>query len=106
AIAKSNENMVINIVKQQGYEKILGFNEDILDSYTNIEALQQKVLEDLKQAEKVKDLHWADLSKSLYLAGEFVKGAAQPGIEVEYVIDHPLFQENLDKIYQEIFIAG
>ena len=90
-IAKSSANLAVNIFKQQEYKKILEFNEDILHSYTNIEALQQKVLEDLKQAETVKDLYWSDLSKSLYLAGELVNGTIQPGIEIEYVIEHPLF---------------
>ncbi len=105
-IAKSNENMAFNIFKQQEYEEILGFNEEILGSYTQIEALQKMVLEDLKQSETVKDLHWADLSKSLYLADELIKGAVQPGIEIDYVIEHPLFQENPDEIYQDLFIAG
>ena len=105
-IAKSSANLAVNIFKQQEYKKILGFNEDILYSYTRIEALQQKVLEDLKQAETVKDLHWADLSKSLYLANEMINGTVQPGIEIDYVIDHPLFQDNSDEIYQDLFIAG
>src|SRR5690606_16561700 len=30
----------------------------------------------------------------------------QPGIEIEYVIDHPLFQENPDEIYRDLFMAG
>jgi len=106
ATAKSNENMAVNIVKQQEYGNILDLNEYILVSYTQMEALQQKVLEDLKQAETVKDLHWADLSKSLYLAHELIKGAVQPGIEIDYVIKHPLFQDNPDEIYQDIFITG
>jgi len=106
AIAKSSENLAMNVIKQQAYKKILEFSEDILGSYTNIEALQRKVLEDLKQAESVQDLHWTDLSKSLYLANELVKGVVQPDLEIEYVIEHPLFQESTDKIYQDLFIAG
>jgi len=106
AIAKSNENMAVNVIKQQEYETILGYNEDILFSYSNIDALQTKVLEDLKQAETVKDLHWSDLSKPLYLAGELVKGAVQPGIEIDYIIEHPLFQKSPDEIYHDVFIAG
>jgi len=111
AIAKSNENMTVNVIKRQEYETILGYNEDILFSYTHIEALQQKMLEDLKRAETIKDLHWADLSKSFYLAGELIEGPVQPGIEIDpvwtdYVIEHPLFQESQDEIYQEVFIAG
>ena len=106
AIAKSSENLAVNIVKQQEYKKILEFSEDILGSYTNIEALQQKVLKDLKQAETVKDLHWADLSKSLYLANEMINGTVQAGLEIDVIIEHPLFQENPDEIYQDLFIAG
>jgi len=106
ATAKSNENMAVNIVKQQEYGNILDLNEDFLVSYTQMEALQKKVLNDLKQAETVKDLHWADLSKSLYLVGELVKGAVQPGIEIDYIIEHPLFQKSPDEVYQDVFIAG
>jgi len=106
ATAKSNENMAVNIIKQHEYENILEFNEELLVSYTHIEALQQKVVNDLKQAETVKELHWADLSKSLYLAHELINGAVLPGIEIDYIIEHPLFQDNPDEIYQELFIAG
>lgn len=106
AISKSGQNQMINLFKQQEYQKILESSEDILSSYTNIEVLQQKVLIDLKQAETVKDLHWTDLSKLVYLANELVKGVVQPGIEHDYVIEHPLFEQHSDEIYQDIFIAG
>ncbi len=106
AIAKSSENLAVNVIKQQEYKKILEFSEDILGSYTNIEALQLKVLEDLKQVESIKDLHWTDLSRPLYLAGELVKGTTQPGLEIDYVIEHPLFNESPSEIYQNLFIAG
>ncbi len=106
AIAKSSENLAVNVIKQQEYKKVLEFSEDILSSYTNREALQRKVLEDLKQVESIKDLHWADLSKSLYLATELVKGTTQPGLEIDYVIEHPLFQASPSEIYREVFVAS
>ena len=59
----------------------------------------------MKQAESVADLHWSDLSKSVYLATELVKGAVQPGIEVEYVIEHPLFQRHPSDTYRQLFVA-
>lgn len=105
AIAKSAENVAVNVIKGRQYKKIRGFTEDIYDNYTAIEELQQQVLDDLKQAESVSDLHWADLSKSLYLATELVKGAVQPGIEVNYVIEHPLFQQSPGDTYRKLFIA-
>ena len=59
----------------------------------------------MKQAESIADLHWSDLSKSAYLATELVKGAVQPGIEVEYVIEHPLFQRHPSDTYRQLFVA-
>jgi hypothetical protein len=106
AIAKSGENIAVNVIKQQHYKKIRDFTEEINDSYSAIAYLQQRVLDDLKQAESVSDLHWADLSKSLYLATELIKGAAQPGIEIEFVIEHPLFQRSPEETYRDLFVAG
>ena len=105
AILKSAENMGMNLIKGQQYKKIKDYTEDIHTSYTAIEDLQQQVLDDLGQAESVRDLHWADLSKSLYLATELIKGAVQPGIEVDYVVEHPLFNQNPNNIYRDLFIA-
>ena len=105
AIAKSGENFAINALKGQHYKKIRDFSEDIQWSYTAIENLQQQVLDDLKQAETVSDLRWADLSKSAYLATELIKGAVQPGIELNYVIEHPLFQRSPNDTYRYLFIA-
>ena len=51
------------------------------------------------------DLRWADLSKSAYLATELIKGAMQPGIELNYVIEHPLFQRSPNDTYRYLFIA-
>ena len=105
AILKSAENMGINLIKAQQYKKIKDYTEDVHTSYTAIEDLQQQVLDDLGQAESVRDLHWADLSKSLYLATELIKGAVQPGIEVDYVVEHPLFNQNPNDTYRDLFIA-
>ena len=106
AIAKSGENIAMNVVKQQHYKKIRDFTEQIYGSYSAIESLQQRVLDDLKQAESVSDLRWADLSKSLYLATELIKGAVQPGIEVDFVIEHPVFQRSPNDTYRDLFVAG
>ena len=106
AITKSGENVAVNVIKQQHYKKIRDFTEEIEGSYRAIAYLQQRVLDDLKQAESVSDLHWADLSKSLYLATELIKGAAQPDIEIEFVIEHPLFQRSPEETYRDLFVAG
>ena len=106
AIVKSGENFAINLVKGQHYKKIRDFTEDIHGSYTAIETLQQQVLDDLRQAETVSDLHWSDLSRSLYLATELIKGNVQPGIEIDFVIEHPLFQRSPDDTYRDLFMAG
>ena len=106
AIAKSGENFAINLAKAWQYGKIRDFTEEIDDNYTAIEFLQQQVLDELKQAETVSDLHWADLSKSVYLATELIKGNVQPGLEINYVIEHPLFQRSPNETYHDLFIAG
>lgn len=106
AIAKSSENLALNIIKQQQYKKTLELTEDIHASCTRIEMLQQQVLDDLKQAESIQDLHWADLSKSLYLTNELVRGVVQPGLEIDVVVEHPLFEESPDEIYRNVFLAS
>ena len=106
AITKSGENFAMNVVKQQHYKKIRDFTEQINGSYGAIAYLQQRVLDDLKQAESISDLHWADLSKSLYLATELIKGAVQPGLEIDFVIEHPILQRNPDDTYRDLFVAG
>ncbi len=106
AIAKSGENMAGNVIKQLHYKKIRDFTEEINGSYGAIAYLQQRVLNDLRQAESVSDLHWADLSKSLYLATELIKGVAQPGIEIDFVIEHPVFQRSPEETYRDLFVAG
>ena len=106
AIGKSGENLAINLLKDQQRGKIQDFTEDTYDSYQAIETLQQQVLDDLKQAESIRDLHWADLSKSLYLATELVKGITTPGLEIDFVIDHPLLNRHPDDTYRDLFIAG
>ena len=58
AIAKSGENMAVNVIKQQHYKKIRDFTGEINGSYGAIAYLQQRVLNDLKEAESVSDLHW------------------------------------------------
>ena len=106
AIVKSGENVAVNVIKQQHYKKIRDFTVEIHSSYRAIAYLQQRVLDDLKQAESIKDLHWADLSKSIYLATELITGAVQPGIEIEFVIEHPLFQRSPEETYRDLFVAG
>ena len=105
-IAKSGENLAVNLLKGQQRGKIRDFTEDTDDRYQAIETLQQQVLHDLKQAKSIRDLHWADLSKSLYLATELVKGLTTPGLEVDIVVDHPLFNRHPNETYRELFIAG
>ncbi|WKN42735.1 hypothetical protein [Tunicatimonas pelagia] len=46
------------------------------------------------------------MSRSLYLATELVKGAVQPGIEIDFVVEHPLFQRSPDDTFRDLFIAG
>ena len=106
ATAKSGENFAMNIAKGQQYKRIRDFTEDIHGHYFAIDALQQKVRNDLRQAETLKDLRWADLSRSLYLATELVKEAVQPGLEKEYIVEHPLFQRSPNDTYRDLFIAG
>ena len=116
AIVKSGENFAINLVKGQHYKKLRDFSEDIHSNYAAIESLQQRILDDLRQAESIRDLHWADLSKSLYLATELIQGAVRPGLEIDpvwrdpvwtdYVIEHPLFQRSPDDTYRNLFVAG
>ena len=106
AIAKSGENIGMNVIKQQHYKKIRDFTEEIHGSYGAIAYLQQWILDDLKQAESVSDLHWADLSKSVYLATELIKGAVQPGIEIDFAIQHPVFQRSPNDTYRDLFVAG
>ena len=106
AITKSGENVAVNVIKQQHYKKIRDFTEQINGSYAAIAYLQQRVLDDLKQAESVSDLHWADLSKSVYMATELIKGVVQPGIEIEFVIEHPVFQRSPEETYRDLFVAG
>ena len=106
AIGKSGENLATNLLKGQQYRKIRDFTEDTERSYQAIETLQQQVLDDLKQAESIRDLHWADLSKSIYLATELLKGPVQPGFEIDIVVDRPLFNRHPSDTYQDLFIAG
>lgn len=106
AIAKSGENLAINLLKGQQQGKIRDFTEDIDESYESIHTLQQQVLDNLKQAESIRDLLWADLSKSLYLATELIKGRMEPNLEVDIVIDHPRFHRHPDNTYRDLFVAG
>ncbi|MGB3586146.1 MAG: hypothetical protein WBA23_06380 [Tunicatimonas sp.] len=106
ATAKSGENLAVNLLKGQQYRKIRDFTQDVDNSYQGMKTSQQQVLDDLKQAGSVRDLHWADLSKSIYLATELVKGPIQPGLEIDFVIDHPIFNRYPDDTYRDLFIAG
>ena len=46
------------------------------------------------------------MSKSLYLATELIKGAVQPGIEIDFVIEHPVLQRSPNDTYRDLFVAG
>jgi len=105
ATAKSGKNLAVNLLKGQQYGKIRDFSEDIADSYRKIEALQQQVLDELKQAESIRDLHWTDLSKSVYLATELIKGPVSSGLEVDIIIEQPLFNQHPNDTYRDLFIA-
>lgn len=107
ALGKSVQDFAMNVVKQQQYKKTLENTEGMLTQYSNIEALQQEVLHQWKQAESVKDLHWSDLSRAIYLADEMVNGIPQSDIEMDIIIgDYPIFDRSVDETYHDLFLAG
>nr|WKN34429.1 hypothetical protein K4G66_18800 [Tunicatimonas sp. TK19036] len=111
AIVKSTENLSVNLLKKQRYKKIQDFTEEIRTSYAEIQTLQQQVLEDLKNVSSVQDLSWSDLSKSIYLSTELIRGArqpglARPGLEIDVLVEHPLFNQHYENVYRNLFIAG
>ncbi len=106
AIGKSVENLAVNLLKNQQYKKIQDHTEDTYTSYWAIQFLQQQVQDHLKSVSSIQDLHWFDLSKSIYLATELIKGPAQPGLEVDYFLEHPLFNQHPAAIYRELCLAG
>lgn len=106
AIVKSTENLSVNLLKKQRYKKIQDFTEEIRTSYTEIQTLQQQVLEDLKNVSSVQDLSWSDLSKSIYLSTELIRGVRQPGLENDVLVEHPLFNQHYENVYRNLFIAG
>lgn len=105
AIGKSAENLALNLLKNQQYKKIRGHTEDTHTSYWAIQSLQQQVQDELKNISSIQDLHWSDLSKSIYLATELIKGSVQPGLEIDYTVEHPLFNQYPAAIYRELFLA-
>ncbi|MEN0016634.1 MAG: hypothetical protein AAF706_03410, partial [Bacteroidota bacterium] len=106
AIVTSGKNLGVNVLKNQQYGNIRDFTEDIDASYEAIKNLQQQVIYDLKQAQNIRGLHWADLSKSIYLATELVKGPIQPQLEIDIVVEHPESNWHPDGLYRDLFIAG
>ncbi|MEM9675986.1 MAG: hypothetical protein AAF992_25570 [Bacteroidota bacterium] len=106
AIAKSGENLAANLSKGRQHQKVRDFTLGVHENYDAMYALQQQVLDNLRQAETVQDLHWSDLSKSLYLATELIKSTGQPGLEIEYIIEHPFFERSPGDNYSDLFIAG
>ena len=54
AIAKSTENLAINLLKGQQQGKIRDFTQNIDEGYQAIYTLQQQVLYDLKQTESIR----------------------------------------------------
>lgn len=106
AIVKSTENLSVNLLKNQRYKKIQDFTEGIRTYYAEIQALQQQVLEDLKNVSSLQDLPWTDLSKSIYLATELIKGARQSGLEIDILVEHSLLSQHYEDVYRNLFIAG
>ena len=106
AIGTSGKNLGVNLLKSQQYGKIRDFTEAIDNSYSAIRTLQQQVIHELKQAHSIRALHWADLSKPVFLATELVKGPVQPLIEIDVVVEHPRFSWHPNKLYRDLFIAG
>lgn len=106
SIGKSTENLAVNLLKNQQYKKIRDHTEDTYLSYWAIQTLQQQVQDHLKSVASVQDLHWTDLSKSVYLATELIKGPVQAGLELDYIVEHPLFNQVPEDIYRELFVAG
>lgn len=107
ALGKRVQDLAMNVVKQQQYQNTLEHSEGMLTQYSSIEALQEEVLHQWKQAESVKDLHWSDLTKSIYLADEMVNGIRQSDIELDIIIgEHPVLNRSVDETYHDLFLAG
>jgi hypothetical protein len=106
AIAKSGENLAANLSKGRQHQKVLDFTQGVHQNYVAIHNLQQQVLDNLRRAETMQDLHWVDLSKSSYLATELIKGSVQPGLEFDYIIEHPFFGRSPRDNYRDLFIAA
>jgi len=106
ALRKSTENLGANLLKQQQYQPIRNGTEDIRSSYEAIQNLQQQIQEALKSVASVQGLRWADLSKSIYLATELIRGSVHPELEIDLVVDHPLLNQNYEDIYRELFLAS
>ncbi len=106
AIEQSTQHLLFNFLKQQQYKNILEEKQDMEHHYTALLSLQQQVIQQLKQAQSVQDLRWADLSKSIYLADELINGIRAPGVEFDFQIKHPLLEQSHDQIYKKLFIAG
>ncbi|MEK6482433.1 hypothetical protein WJR50_33165 [Catalinimonas sp. 4WD22] len=107
ALGKSVQDFAMNVVKQQQYQKTLQHSESMLTQYSSIEALQKEVLHQWKQAESVRDLHWSDLTKSIYLADELVNGISQSDIEIDIIIgEHPVLNRSIDETYADLFMAS
>ncbi|WKN44251.1 hypothetical protein [Tunicatimonas pelagia] len=106
AIAKSGENLAVNLLKGQQQGKIRDFTENIDTRYEAIKTLQQQVLDELQQAQSIRDLHWADLSKFVFLATELVKGPMQPQIEIDIVVEPLGFNWHPNELYRDLFMAG
>ncbi|MEQ9442157.1 MAG: hypothetical protein RIG62_24160 [Cyclobacteriaceae bacterium] len=106
AMVKSTENLSVNLLKNQRYKKIQDFTEGTRISYSEIQRLQQQVLEDLKNVSSVQDLSWSDLSKSIYLSTELIRGAREPSLEIDVLVEHPVFNQHYQDVYKSLFIAG
>lgn len=109
-IATSTENFAVHVAKGQKYGKTQELTKDIHGQYFAIERLQRQVQEALKQTTSVQELHWSDLSKPLYLATELIQGSlqpghARPGLEIDFVVEHPLLDEHPFQTYLDLFIA-
>ncbi len=102
---QSLSNMIVNTIKAEQHKNVLDNFQGSTFSYNNLFTLQENVRQDLGQTVSIADLKWSDLSKSLYLATELIKGIRQPGMEFDFMIEHPVFQQSPDEIYQDLFVV-
>ena len=62
--------------------------------------LEKQIKEEQKILESIAE------RKALMAATELAKGTVEPGLEVDIVIEHPLFNQHPNDTYRDLFIAG